>query len=358
MKNITIRQVALLSVMYLCSLNYLETSSRLSEVAKQHGYVSYVLSLLITLVLLWVISRIIRRFSGRNVVGAMIERYPIIGRCIAVLFMTFLLLISAGEMRACVDFINSSLLNRTPLVVIGLIVMATVIIIAQGGIRSLVGIAEIYVPILILAVLMIVFTTWRDADIRNLQPFLPFYWRGIFHGFWVIFSSVGQLVLFPLILSGKHYKIKGGYTGLLVSGLYLIVFILMVQLVVGIPLSAKLMYPTYEIIRQVQVTDFMDRFDLLLVALWLPTVFAKIGFNIYLLANLMQITIPGVSGRLMVAPMGVLSYVCGVWFFKNPVQQINFNEQLMLLSIVFEICIPLLLFFALWPRRKKRLQSG
>jgi spore germination protein len=272
--------------------------------------------------------------------------------------MTFLLLISAGEMRACVDFINSSLLNRTPLVVIGLIVMATVIIIAQGGIRSLVGIAEIYVPILILAVLMIVFTTWRDADIRNLQPFLPFYWRGIFHGFWVIFSSVGQLVLFPLILSGKHYKIKGGYTGLLVSGLYLIVFILMVQLVVGIPLSAKLMYPTYEIIRQVQVTDFMDRFDLLLVALWLPTVFAKIGFNIYLLANLMQITIPGVSGRLMVAPMGVLSYVCGVWFFKNPVQQINFNEQLMLLSIVFEICIPLLLFFALWPRRKKRLQSG
>ena len=79
----------------------------------------------------------------------------------------------------------------------------------------------------------------------------------------------------------------------------------------------------------------MDRFDLLLVALWLPTVFGKLGFNIYLMANLLHIIVPKLSGRLMVAPMGALSYVCGMWFFKNPVQQVNFNEQLMLFAIVF-----------------------
>lgn len=348
----------MLSVLYLFSVNYLDISSKLSETARQHGYISYILSVLVTLFMIWVISRIIKRFSGRNVVSAMIERYPVMGRSIAILYMGFLLLVSAGEMRACVDFTSSSLLNKTPIVVIGLIIAATVVFIAQGGIRSLVGIAEIYTPIWFLILIMIVVTTWRDAEIRNLQPFFSFDWTGIFHGFWIIFSSVGELIVFPLILSGKHYKSKGGYAGLLISGLYLIVFMLMVQLVVGIPLSMKLMYPTYELVRQIQITDFMDRFDLLLVALWLPTVFGKLGFNIYLMANLLQIIIPGLSGRLMVAPLGALSYVCGIWFFRNPVQQINFNEELMLFAIVFEIAIPLLLFVALWPRKKRRLKPG
>lgn len=358
LKTITTRQVALLAVLYLFSVSYLDIAAKLSEFAHQHGYISYLLSVLVTLLMLWIVSRIIRRFSGRNVVAAMIDRYPLMGRSIAILYMFFLLLLSAGEMRICVDFTNSSLLNRTPIVVIGLIVAATVVFIAQGGIRTLVGIAEIYVPIWFMLLLMIVVTTWRDVEIRNLQPFFHFHWTGVFHGFWIIFSSVGEIIVFPLIMSGKHYKSKGGYTGLLISGLYLVVFLLMVQLVVGIPLSTKLMYPTYELVRQIQVTDFMDRFDLLLVALWLPTVFGKLGFNIYLMANLLHIIVPKVSGRLMVAPMGALSYVCGMWFFKNPVQQVNFNEQLMLFAIVFEIGIPLLLFFVLWPRRKRRLHSG
>lgn len=345
-------------MLYLFSVNYLDISAKLSEIAHQHGYVSYLLSVLVTLLMLWIVSRLIRRFSGRNVVAVMIDRYPLMGRSIAILYMFFLLLVSAGEIRSCVDFTNTSLLNRTPIIVIGLLVAITVVYIAQGGIRTLVGIAEIYVPIWFMLLLMVVITTWRDAEISNLQPFLHFQWPNIFHGSWVIFSSVGELIVFPLILSGKCYKSKGGYVGLLISGLYLIVFLIMVQLVVGIPLSTKLLYPTYELVRQVQVTDFMDRFDLLLVALWLPTVFGKLGFNLYLMSNLMQIMVPKVSGRLMVAPLGALSYVCGMWFFKNPVQQINFNEQLMLFAIVFEIAIPLLLFFVLWPRRKRKLRSG
>ena len=60
------------------------------------------------------------KLYDRNVVAAMIDRYPLMGRSIAILYMFFLLLLSAGEMRICVDFTNSSLLNRTPIVVIGL----------------------------------------------------------------------------------------------------------------------------------------------------------------------------------------------------------------------------------------------
>ncbi|MDU4695092.1 MAG: endospore germination permease [Paenibacillus sp.] len=351
--KITKRQIILLGILYIGSISYLQTFSLATQAAHQHAMLSYVIGGLISMVALWMVSMTLRRFSDRNLLQALAGRFPIFGRSLLVFYLLFLLFISARDIRVIADFTNTVLLNRTPIPILGLMVTATAVYICQGGIRAFLGLSEIYIPIFLGATFFIVLVLARDLHLNYLIPYFSPDWSGIMKGTWFVFPYQAEILALPLVISGKYYKAAAGYISLAIGSVMMIVLLLNSQMVLGIPLVGKLIHPGYEMIRQIQITDFIDRFDLLLMALWYPTALGKIAFDLYVLCYTLQIVVPKLSGRLMTAPVGALAFACSVWFFRNALQQFHFNFMLPFIALTFHLALPILFFAVLRPRRNK-----
>ncbi|WP_178023271.1 endospore germination permease [uncultured Paenibacillus sp.] len=349
--KITKRQIVLLGILYLGSISYLQTFSLATQAAHQHAVISYIAGGMISLAALWLVSTTLKRFSDRNLLQALTDRFPIFGRALLVLYLLFLLLVCARDIRIISDFTNTVLLNRTPIPILGLMVTATAVYICQGGIRAFLGLSEIYIPIFIGAVFFIVLVLARDLHLSYLVPYFSLDWSGIMKGTWFVFPYQAEILALPLVISGKYYKAKAGYVSLTIGSALMMVLLLNTQMVLGIPLVGKLIHPGYEMIRQIQITDFIDRFDLLLMALWYPTALGKIAFDLYVLCYTLQIVVPKLSGRLMTAPVGALAFACSVWFFRNALQQFHFNFVFPLIAFAFHLVLPILFFAVLRPRR-------
>ncbi|WP_036644191.1 GerAB/ArcD/ProY family transporter [Paenibacillus sp. oral taxon 786] len=351
--KITKRQITLLGVLYIGSISYLHTYTLATQAAHQHAVISYIMSGLICLVSLWLVSTTLKRFSDRNLLQAMAGRFPVFGRALLVIYLLFLLFICARDIRIISDFTNTVLLNRTPVPILGLMVTATAVYICQGGIRAFLGLSEIYIPIFIASMFIGVLVLMRDLNFTYLVPYFSPDWSGIMEGTWYVFPYQAEILVLPLVISGKYYKAIAGYVSLVIGTVLMVVLLLITQMVLGIPLVERLIHPSYEMIRQIQITDFIDRFDLLLLGFWYPTALSKIAFDLYVLCCTLQIVVPKLSGRLMTAPAGALAFACSVWFFKNGLQLFHFNFVLPLIGFIFYLVFPILFFAVLRPRRNK-----
>lgn len=351
--KITKRQITLLGVLYIGSISYLHTYTLATQAARQHAVISYIISGLICLLSLWLVSTTLKRFSDRNLLQAMAGRFPIFGRILLVFYLLFLLFICARDIRIISDFTNTVLLNRTPVPILGLMVTATAVYISQGGIRAFLGLSEIYAPIFIASMFFVVLVLLRDIHPTYLVPYFSIDWSGITEGAWFVFPYQAEILVLPLVISGKYYKAISGYVGLAIGTALMVVLLLLSQMVLGIPLVERLIHPGYELIRQIQITDFIDRFDLLLLGFWYPMALSKIAFDLYVLCYTLQIVVPKLSGRLMTAPAGALAFACSIWFFKNALQLFHFNFVLPLIAITFYLVIPILFFVMLRPRGNK-----
>lgn len=353
MRKITERQIALLGLLYINSLTFLQTFSPMADVARQHAAISFVFGCGGCVLSLWLLSAVLKRFPDKNLMQAVVERFPGSGRVLLGMYLLFFLFIAARDIRILADFTNSVLLNRTPILILGIMITATAVYISQGGIRAFLGLSEIYVPIMISVLTAVSVIMLRNIHIKYMVPYFSFDWIGIAKGAWYAVPYLGEIIALPLVISGKYYRPAGVLAGLIATSALLLGTLLMTELVMGVPLTGKLTHSGYELIRQLQITDFMDRFDLLVVGLWYPTALGKIGFDIYVLCYLMQMVVPKLSGRLMTAPAGALAFVCSIWFFKNALQQFNFNYVWPLVALIFELVLPIVLFAALWPRKVK-----
>ncbi|MDV2687735.1 GerAB/ArcD/ProY family transporter, partial [Alkalihalophilus lindianensis] len=61
-------------------------------------------------------------------------------------------------------------------------------------------------------------------------------------------------------------------------GLFLFFLILFLAIVVlGTKIVREATYPSYILVQQINLTDFLDRLDLVIVAVWLPAFFSKLA---------------------------------------------------------------------------------
>ncbi len=343
-QKITPRQIVLLGVTYVLNITMINLPSQIIMVAKQHAYMPYLIGGVIVLIMLFFLTRSSRRFPGQDLFQSMASRFPVIGRVIIMLYILFFFLILVRDIRIMTDFTNVILLPITPILIIGLCITATAIYIARGGVRTVLGITELYGPIMIFVIVAMPIIVFRDFNFRFMQPTLYVDWKGVAHGSWLSFSYVGQILVLPFIFSSKDYKFKYGLYSLLLSLGILVLLVLMTLLLLGVHISGRMMYPSYELVRQLRITDFLDRFDLFLVALWYPAVLLNLAISLYVVCYGLKTILSQVSGKMMAAPIGLFAYSCAFWFYQNSIQLFNFTRVWTLIGLLYILVLPLLIF--------------
>ncbi|MFP3786420.1 GerAB/ArcD/ProY family transporter, partial [Burkholderia sp. SIMBA_024] len=94
-----------------------------------------------------------------------------------------------------------------------------------------------------------------------------------------IFSFYGEMIALPFVIKGSDFRFKSALWGILISGVLMMLIMVETITAIGVPIASRLVYPSYELARQLQISDFLDRFDLELAAATLPSIITKIAFD-------------------------------------------------------------------------------
>ncbi|MDT9720286.1 endospore germination permease [Paenibacillus sp. ClWae2A] len=356
-QSVTSRQIVLLVLLLSITGTLIQPHAQAIYYAEQHAYLSYVPVVLVMIISMWMVSRIQRRFPNQDLFEALAERFPFMGRLAGVMYILFFFFIFARDIRLIGDYVSITLLETTPISIVVLSLMIMAVFIVRGGLGSLIGMSELYVTLFLLNSVILPFMLIQQVNMDNLMPYFHLDMAGVGKGSWYIFSFYGEMIALPFVVKGSDFRFKPVLWGIIISGLLMMLIMVETITSIGVPIASRLVYPSYELARQLQISDFLDRFDLALAAATLPAMITKIAFDLYFVCWGLKRMIPKVSGKVMTGPVALLGFVCAFWFFKNAIQLYRFTREWTWIAIVFEVLFPMVLFLFLRPRKKDKKES-
>ncbi|OMF66469.1 endospore germination permease [Paenibacillus sp. FSL R5-0766] len=356
-QKVTHRQMVLLILMLSITGTLIQPHAQAIFYAEQHAYLSYVPVVLVMTASLWMLSRVQRRFPEKDLFESLIGRFPLLGRLMGFLYILFFFFVFARDIRLTGDYISITLLETTPISIIVMSLMIMGVFIVRGGLGSLIGMTELYVTLFLLNSVILPFMLIQQIDMDNLMPYFHVDVAGVGKGSWYIFSFYGEMIALPFVIKGSDFRFKSALWGILISGVLMMLIVVETITSIGVPIASRLVYPSYELARQLQISDFLDRFDLALAAATLPTMITKIAFDLYFVCWGLKRMIPKVSGKMMTGPVALVGFVCAFWFFRNAIQLNRFTREWTWIAIVFEALFPIVLFLFLRPRKKDKKES-
>lgn len=345
--------IALIGSAFVVDSTLVSIPSLVIGTAKMDFWLSYLIPVPVIALGLWMLAIVCSRFPGQDLTEAAIMRFPFLGRAAILLYVLFSMLILTRDIRVAVEFVNISLLPRTPLWMIALLITITILYMALKGRDSISIMGGLWQPILNLTIIAISLILARDFRFMYLEPMFEYGLMPSIQGSWFAFPYLGELLILPFLFGGRGYTARNGLYGLLLGVVVLEFINFETVLTLGTHIPAKTIYPSYELVRQIKLTDFLDRFDLPLVGIWMPAMIIKTGFSLYFAAYGLNKIIPTFRFSRLAVGAGAAALLLSLYAFRNSIQLLEINVSIVPFSALpFYSALPLFLFLFLRPKQK------
>lgn len=254
------------------------------------GWMSIVIGGCVALFFTWVIVKLTTRFPRQGFfhLTASITNKPI-AAILTLVFALYTMSFVSYEIRGVASISQLYLFDRTPVEVIGLVLLLVIIYAVAGPSTVLMRLNLMFLPIVLLIIFVVLVMNLGFFKMDNLKPVFNSSWIDIMKGSKeTIFSFLGfEILLFYNAFITKKKIMKPALLGITVPILvYLIVFIFVVG-VFGVQVVGSTLYPTAELAKQVEVPGgFFERFESIFFAIWVITLFntASMALDVTLLA--------------------------------------------------------------------------
>ncbi|SNT31837.1 spore germination protein KB [Bacillus sp. OK838] len=284
-----------------------------------------------------------------------IGRIP--GKIFGFLLLFFYIQNTGLILRSYAEFVVGSFLVRTPISVIMISMVILCAFIVRGGIEVLGRAAELFVPVFIFPIFVLILLLIPDLDFKNIFPVLgdgimPPIKGAIVPGGW--FSEFFLIIFLLPFLADMKKGMKSGMMTVFTVMMTLIVVNLMVLFVLGSTISTKL-YPLMNVSRYISLADFFEHVESAVMAVWIVGAFVKISVFYYVSALGTAQWLNLSDYRPVVWPIGILIVEFGFWSFPSSMD-VNRNDTdvFPFQGILMQTIIPLLLLVIAVVRKRKR----
>lgn len=347
-------QIIMIGAAFILDATLVSVPGQVIRAAQIDSWLSYCIVFVVLLFPLYLLAMVSKRYPEQDLFQILIGQYAFFGRVLAFGYILFFFYIFIRDLRMIVDFVSLALLNETPLVMIALPVLLSIILIVKGGVETMGRLTEIWLPLLVIVIIGMFFVMATEFEYRYLKPMFEYGISPSMHGSWYLVSYVGEVIALPFLFINRTFRFKHGLYALSIGVGSLLLLNFYIVLTLGIHIPQMALYPTYEMVRQLRITDFLDRFDLPIVGIWLPTMIVKNAFSLYFVTLGLNRIVPGLSFRLSATSFGIFGLVCSFWFFENAISQVDFNRHWSVLGVMFQLIIPILIFCLLYLKRRPR----
>ncbi|TDL86157.1 spore gernimation protein [Vibrio vulnificus] len=284
-----------------------------------------------------------------------IGRIP--GKIFGFLLLFFYIQNTGLILRGYGEFVVGSFLVRTPIGVVMASMVLLCAFIVRGGIEVLGRAAELFVPVFIFPIFILIILVSPDLEFKNIFPVLadgmmPPIKGALVPAGW--FSEYFLIIFLLPFLTNMKKGMKSGMMSVSVVMMTLIVVNLTVLFILGSTTSTKL-YPLMSVSRYISLADFFEHVESAAMAVWIVGAFVKISVFYYAAALGTAQWLNLSDYRPIVWPIGILIVIFSLWSLPSSVDvSRNDINVFPLQGILMQTIIPLLLLVIAVVRKRNR----
>jgi spore germination protein KB len=257
--------------------------------AKKDAWLAILLGMCGGIVLFFIYYFLFRQYPNLPLTGyarKILGKY--VGWIIGLLYVVYFLYEAARNLRDFGDLLLTSTMPKTPLLAINFLMVLAICYVLYLGVEVVGRTTEVFIVILILfgftGNLFVYFS--GNVDLHNLQPFLENGWKPILTTAFPLttFFPFGEMIVFTMLLpylNRPELTKKVWLSALISSGLILSYTTSLDITVLGVEVVERSTFPLLSTIGKVNLFEFIQRLDALVVFTFLITMFFKISILFY-----------------------------------------------------------------------------
>lgn len=357
-EKISNRQLATLIVLFTIGSSVLFIPAALTEAAEQDAWISAIVATVVGLFVVLFYAKLHQMYPKKSYFESVTH---VLGKwcggvVIAITYIFFFLLATL-LLWDIGDFLKTQILVTTPIEVIFVIFMLTVIYGARIGIESIARAAEIFIPWIIMLFLLMIIFLLGSLERENILPIMEDGIKPILHGSYYLLSFPYLEVLAFLMIT-PHVNKAGGVRkafveGVLIGGCILIISTLFCILVLGADLTARHTYPLYVLGKKVSIGKILERVEVFIAIIWFLSIYFKLSIIFYILITSLKSFFRLKDYRPLTLPMGMLLIVMTIIMYGSTLEVQKFSAMVFdPLSYTVCIIFPIIVYIVSVIRKK------
>jgi spore germination protein KB len=274
------RQLAWLVAGFIVAHAIINMPQQLTKIAYMDAWMTQILPVVYGFVVCYVYYRLAKIFPGKNFFEISFQiagKYG--GALINIVFLVHIWFILAKNATLFIGFIKTNLLLRTPYEVSLLLLTLVLIYYGKASVEVATRVNDIFFALLAFMIIIIPLLLSNDISLYQMMPILtePLPDMGVASA--LTASFYGDVTVFaaflPVIANSKMLYTSFRH-GLAIAAL-LITWVMIAEIcVLGPGITSREIYPTYALIQQIHITDFLDRMELFIFSIYFPSFFVCI----------------------------------------------------------------------------------
>lgn len=264
------------------------TVSPVIEDAKQDVWIAYLIASLLGVLIVYIASKTALLHPKQTLVQFSKSVFgKWIGTFVVLIYLVQWYSVVGNILREFADFTITILLPLTPpwpLFITMLLLMIYVTFI--GGIEGIGRCSEVFGPIILFSVIILVIFSLKDVETINLMPvYIDTGFFSIWKGALTPLAFLGESVIILMLASftdNPKNVVKSAVSGIALAAISATLVGLCVLLVFGPDISAKLRHPTFDVVSYLSIMDFIQNLEIIAVLVWILSVFIKLSLYFFL----------------------------------------------------------------------------
>jgi len=257
--------------------------------AKKDAWIATLLGMCGGVILFLIYYSLFRKYPNLPLTGYARKIFgKYVGWIIGLFYVVFLLYDAARNLRDFGELLMSSTLRKTPLLAINILMVLAICYVLYLGIEVLARTTEVFIVVLVFIGFignLLVFLS-GNLDINNLRPVLENGWKPIIMTAFPLltFFPFGEIIAFTMLLpylNRPEVAKKVGLFAIISSGISLAWTTSLNIVVLGVEQVERSTFPLLSTIGKVNLMEFLQRLDALVVLTLLILMFFKISILFY-----------------------------------------------------------------------------
>ncbi|WP_075617743.1 GerAB/ArcD/ProY family transporter [Paenisporosarcina indica] len=355
MKDVKINayQFLVLVIFFTIGTSILVIPSNLAAQVKQDAWISAIIGTAIGLLIVWLFCTIAQWFPNLTYVQ-IIEKLlgKWIGIAVSILFILMSFLYTADLLYQSGTFLNIHAMPNTPMAALNILMVMIIIMGVRQGLETIARSAEILILVFFILFIFLVIFVAPEVKFENIQPVFEVDTKAIFTSsfFYVAISTINAVVLlmiYPAFIDKSKQAKTSFIIGNLIGGIIIIVLTLLCITVLGPDRTASEIYPGYELAKNINIADFIQRIEGLMAALWIISLYFKATLYFYVsvlgLAQILNLK----DYRPLTLPLGMIAVALSLILYPSLVFHREWDTTTGIsISLLIGLFVPLMLVVA------------
>lgn len=274
------RQLSWLVASIVTSGGIMSLQNILFRVNEMDAWFSYLLPVFYIFLVATFFATLSRMFPGKHIFEISMLLLGRIGGSIATLIILFhFWMIVIRDISNTSRFTSTILLNNTPIEILILLACLLLVYYGKSSLEIIARVNDVFYPLFVISILLMPLLLSNEIFFRLITPVLTCSPMNLFNGGLLALGGAGDVffigAFMHTIVNSRqiHSSIRHG----MMLGILLLTLVTVLEVfVLGPKMPGNFLYPPYNLVQMIHVTDFLDRLDIIILTIWFPTVACKI----------------------------------------------------------------------------------